>query len=420
MTIVVNGVKQRTSPLDVLERLTVKADAVAKAATSICRRSNVNEAVVLSTCNRTEIYVVAERFHGGLADVVEFLSETSGLGIDDLDRYLYSHHDDAAVNHLFEVVCGLDSAVLGEHEILGQVRGAWEIAMAEGAARSTLNLLFRHALETGKRARTETGIARSTASVSHAAVELAKADLDGLADRRILVVGAGQMGEGMAVALGAQGVREIAVTNRTTSRAQELAARVGGRVAPFIDLPAAIAEADLVLTSTGAGSAIIDRDMVALAMSVRPNRPLLVVDIALPRDVEASVGELANVALRNLDDLQRFAALGIERRAGEVTNVREIIAQEAERHAMESLARQAAPLVAQLHGRLEEIRAAEIERHGRRLGDLTAEQREAVEALTRSLLAKVLHGATIKLKNDAGSPRGERNAAAVRDLFDLS
>ncbi len=420
MSIVVIGVNHRTSPLDVLERLTITAGDVAKAATGLCRRSNVNEAVVLSTCNRTEIYVVAERFHGGYADVVEFLSETSGLGAPDLEGHLYSHHDDAAVSHLFDVVSGLDSAVLGEHEILGQVRDAWETSMAEGAARSTLNLLFRHAVETGKRVRTETGIARSTASVSHAAVELAVAELGGLAERRILVVGAGQMGEAMAVALAAMGVHEIAVTNRTTARAQELATRIGGRVAPFVDLSASIAEADLVLTSTGAGSAIIDFDTVALAMSVRPARPLLFVDIALPRDVDAGVATLANVAVRNLDDLQRFAARGIERRAGEVTRVREIIGEEVERHAVESLARQAAPLIAQLHGRLDEIRAAEVDRHGRRLADLTDEQRAAVEALTRSLIAKVLHGATIRLKNDAGSPRGERNAAAVRDLFDLS
>ncbi len=420
MSIVVIGVNHRTSPLEVLERLTIRPEDAAKAAIVLCRRSNVNEAVVLSTCNRTEIYAVAERFHAGYADIIEFLCETSGLSADDLAPSLYSGHDDAAVAHLFQVAAGLDSAVLGEHEILGQVRDAWELAMSAGGSRATLNLLFRHAIETGKRVRTETGIARSTASVSHAAVELAVTELDGLTDRRILVIGAGQMGEGMAVALAAMGVREIAVTNRTATRAHELAARVGGRVTPFVDLLAAIAEADLVLTSTGAGTIVVEHETVLRAMAARPDRPLLFVDIALPRDVDAGVAELPNVTVRNLDDLQRFAARGIERRAGEVGRVREIIAEELDRHAAESVARQAAPLIAQLHARAEAIRSAELERYDRRLAELSADQRAGVEALTRSLVAKLLHTATVQLKDDAGSPRGERNAAALRDLFDLS
>ena len=420
MSIVVIGINHPTSPLAVLERVTIRPDAVAKSALSLCRRDNVNEAVVLSTCNRTEIYAVAERFHGGYADIRDFLCETSGLSTDDLHPHLYSHHDDAAVIHLFEVAAGLDSAVLGEHEILGQVRSAWESAMAEGASRSTLNLLFRHALETGKRARTETAIARSTASVSHAAVELALDELGGLENRRILVVGAGEMGEGMTVALAARGVAEVAVTNRTPARAQELAARVGARVAPFVDLPAAIAEADLVLTSTGSGNAIIEHDVVARAMNVRPTRPLLIVDIAMPRDVEESVGEIAGVSLRNMDHLRAFAARGIERRSAEVAGVRTIIDEEVERHTVESLARQAAPLIAQLHGWAESIRTGEVDRHHRRLADLTEDQAAAVEALTRSIIAKLLHPVSVHLKDEAGTPRGERNAAAVRDLFELS
>ena len=419
MSIVVIGVNHRTSPIEVLERVALPKDALAKVVQSLRARENIREVVVLSTCNRSEVYAVAERFHGAYGDIRDFFCELGGLHPDDLHPHLYSQHDDAAVAHLFEVAAGLDSAVLGEHEILGQVRSAWELAQNAGGVGASLNLLFRHALEVGKRARTDTAISRATASVSHAAVEMADEFLSGLSGKRVLVVGAGEMSEGMAVALAASGVAEIAVTNRTADRAAALAARVGGRVAPFADLGAAIAETDLVLSSTGAGTTVIDYDTVATAMSVRADRPLLMVDIAIPRDVEPGVETLPNVTRFDLDDLRTWAARGIELRAGEAAKVRVIVSEEVERYLMEATARQAAPLVAQLRERVEAVRQAEVERHAKRLGALTDEQREAVEAITRGLVAKLLHEPSVRLKDDAGTPRGERNAAAVRDLFGL-
>src|SRR4249920_2369028 len=201
MSIVVIGVNHRTGPLALLERLAIRPDAQGKAIAGLVGRHSIREAVVLSTCNRTEIYAVAERFHGAYADIRDFLCDLADLGPDELHQHLYSQHDDAAVTHLFEVAAGLDSAVLGESEILGQVRSAWEIAQHEGAARSTLNLLFRSAIEAGKRARTETGIGRGTASVSHAAVEMITDVVGDLHGKRVLVIGAGAMGEGVAIAL---------------------------------------------------------------------------------------------------------------------------------------------------------------------------------------------------------------------------
>ena len=419
MSIVVIGVNHRTGPLAVLERVALSVDAVPKAVHSLQSRSNIAEVVVVSTCNRIEVYAVAERFHGAYADIRDFFCELGGLAPDELHPHLYSQHDEAAVTHLFEVAAGLDSAVLGEHEILGQVRSAWELAQAEGGSRAALNLLFRHAVEVGKRARTETSISRATASVSHAAVEMAKEHLGGLTGRRVLVVGAGDMSEGMAVAIASNGVAEMAVANRTFERAATLARRVSGRVAPFADLPAGIAEADLVLTGTGSGHIIIDHDMVAAAMSARPHRPLLIVDIAVPRDVDAAVAQIPGVSLLDLDDLRTWAAKGIELRKSEADKVRVIVAEEVERYVLEATARQAAPLVAQLHERAEAVRAAEVARQARRLAALTPAQREAVEAVTRGVVAKLLHGPSVRLKDDVGSPRGERNAAAVRDLFDL-
>jgi len=419
MSVVVIGVNHRTSPLALLERVTISGAQMVKALHDICGRPNVSEAVVLSTCNRIEVYAVAERFHGAYADIRDVLCAFSGLAPEELHPHLYSQHDDAAIAHLFEVAAGLDSAVLGESEILGQVRGAWEVARAERAAKATLNLLFRHAVEVGKRARTETGIGRGTASVSHAAVEMATDRLGSLAGRRVLVVGAGEMAEGTAVALRGAGVGEIAVTNRTPGRAVALAARVGGRVAPFADLPAAIAEADLVVTCTGAGSIVIDCDAVEHGLGARHGRALLVVDIAVPRDVDAAVGRLPMVTLLDLDDLRAWAAKGIEARAGEAERVRRIVEEEVEHHVLDAAARQAAPLVAALRARADSVRQGELDRFGAKLADLTPAQRDAVEALTAGIVNKLLHEPSVRLREDAGSPRGERYASAVRELFDL-
>ncbi len=418
MSIVVIGVNHRTGSLALLERLAIAPDAQGKAIAGLVSRHSIREAVVLSTCNRTEIYAVAERFHGAYADIRDFFCDLGGLAPDELHPHLYSQHDDAAVTHLFEVAAGLDSAVLGESEILGQVRSAWELAQHEGGAKATLNLLFRHAIETGKRARTETSIGRGTASVSHAAVEMATERLGSLVGRRVLVVGAGEMGEGIAAALVHAGANDISVTNRTTERAVELAGRIGASVVPFAELPAALADADVLLTCTGAGGTVIDFDLLDTARRGSAS-PLLIVDIAVPRDVAGEVTRLAQVTLLNLDDLRDWAGRALALRAEEAIRVNDIVSEEVERFDLEVTARQAAPLVAQLHQTAEDIRRAEIERFTARLASLDDAQRAAVQAVTKGIVAKLLHKPSVKLKDDAGTPKGERNAAAVRDLFDL-
>jgi glutamyl-tRNA reductase len=418
MSIVVIGVNHRTGSLALLERLAIGPDAHGKALAGLVSRHNIREAVVLSTCNRTEIYAVAERFHGAFADIRDFLCDLGGLDPDELHPHLYSQHDDAAVAHLFEVAAGLDSAVLGESEILGQVRSAWEIAQHEGSAKATLNLLFRHAIETGKRARTETSIGRGTASVSHAAVEMAIERLGSLSGRRVLVVGAGEMGEGVAAALVHAGVDHIGVTNRTIERAESLAARIGGSVVPFAELASALSDIDVLLTCTGAGETVIDFELVLNARG-RSTAPLLIVDIAVPRDVASEVTTMPHVTLLNLDDLRDWAGRALLLRAEEANLVHEIVGEEVERFGMEATARQAAPLVAQLHQRAEEIRRAEIERFSSRVASFDDKQRAALDAVTKGIVAKLLHNPSVKLKDDAGTPQGERNAATVRDLFDL-
>jgi glutamyl-tRNA reductase len=419
VSVVVVGLNHRTVPLDVLERMTVSDARLPKALADLCGRENVSEAVVLSTCMRTEIYVVAEKFHAALAEVREFLSRLGFTAPEDFADHLYSYYEDGAVRHLFRVAAGLDSAVVGEHEVLGQVRSAWEAARAEGACGPVLSTLFRHAVEVGKRARSETGIGRGATSVSAAAVAMAEERLGSLAGRSLLVLGAGDMGEGMAVALASKGVGSVLVANRTWDRAEALAARVGGRAVHLGSLAAALAEVDVLLTSTGASSVLVELGDLAPVMGQRQGRPLLIVDVAVPRDVDPAVASLDGVTLLDMDDLRAFAARGLAGRQREIARVEEIVAAEVERYAAVSTAREVAPLVVALREAAESVRAAELDRFAARLAELSPAEREAVEALTRAIVQKLLHAPTVQLKDAAGTPRGERLADALRTLFEL-
>jgi glutamyl-tRNA reductase len=420
MSILVVGVNHRSGPLSLLERVTISPEHLSKAVAGLAQRDNVREAVILSTCNRTEVYVVAELFHGAYGDVRDLLCELGDLGVDELTPHLYSQHDTAAVTHLFEVAAGLDSAVLGESEILGQVRTAWEVAQRENAARSTLNHLFRRAIATGKRARSETGIGRGTASISHAAVEMITDVTGDLTGRRVLVIGAGSMGEGVAVALRRAGGAEILVANRGTDRGSALAERVGGVAVGFDRLSEAVAAADVIIVGTGAEQAVLTESLVAEARSARSaTRPLHIVDIGVPRNVDERVADLPGITLADLDDLRDWADRGLAHRAAEAERVRTIVSEEVEQFLVDATARQAAPLVALMRGAADQVRAGELERFAARLDGLDDAQREAVESLTKAIVAKLLHEPSVRLKAQAGTPQGERNAAALRDLFDL-
>ncbi|MDD9368812.1 MAG: glutamyl-tRNA reductase, partial [Acidimicrobiales bacterium] len=311
------------------------------------------------------------------------------------------------------------SAVLGESEIQGQIKLAWERSRDAGAIGSTLNLLLRHALEAGKRARTETGIARNIASVSQAAVAMAGERLDGVAGRSVLVLGAGEMGEGMAVALAGAGVDEVLVANRTPARAEELAARVGGTAVGLLDVPDRIAEVDLLLTSTGSRVPLLDKADMTEVMAGRSERPLLVVDIAVPRDVDPAVADVDGVTLLDMDDLRRFAASGIAERRREVAAVEAILADELERYLGATSAREVAPMIVALRQRAESVRTAELDRFRARYDDLDPRQLDMVEAVTRGVVAKLLHQPTVVLKDAAGSSRGDRLVAALRELFEI-
>jgi glutamyl-tRNA reductase len=418
MSIVVLGVNYHTTPVTLLEKVMIPVSAMSDALQVLSGRSDIREVVVLSTCNRTEVYAVAERFHAAQKDILEFLCTTSGVSADEITPHLYSQFDDDAVVHLFEVAAGIDSAVLGETEIVGQVRDAWDFAMKQGTSRSTLNLLFRYALESGKRARTETGISRSTASVAHATVEMSEEILGSLSSKHVLVVGAGEMGEGVSGALSRAGTASITVLNRTASRAEALAQKIGASVADFSNLEVELAKADVVVACTGAGEIVINHELMVRVGHGR-TAPILIVDIALPRDVAASVADLPGVTLRDLDHLSQWAQRGIDKRSSEVGQVRTIIGQEVDRYLLDQTQRQAAPLVAQLRKYVEDIRQAEVERFDAGLAALTPEQRELVESISHGIINKMLHAPSVRLREAAGTPQGERLSAAVRDLFSL-
>ncbi|MDW3220151.1 MAG: glutamyl-tRNA reductase [Acidimicrobiales bacterium] len=418
MSIVAIGCNHRSTPLAKLERMTVAPDGMGKALSGLGQADNLSEVVVLSTCNRIEVYAFAERFHGGYQDVREFLARHAGLAPEDVADHLYAHHDTEAVRHLFSVAAGLDSAVVGEHEILGQVRDAWEQARVEGTVGSSLGTLFRHAVETGKRARTETSIGRGIASVSQAAVALADERSNGIAGRTVLVIGAGEMAEGTVKSLAKAGAADVLVANRTWDRAVSLAQACGGQAVPLAELEQALARVDVLVTTTGAQDLILDvADMSQLA--VTRSQPLVIVDVAVPRDVDPAARQIRGITLLDMDDIGAFVDEGLDGRNGEVESVRAIVDGEVDRYQAMVSAREVAPLIAELRNRADTIRTSELERHMAKLAGLDPDQRAAVEALTKGLVNKLLHEPTVRLKDAAGRARGERLAESIRDLFDL-
>ncbi len=418
MTFLAIGLNHRSAPLEVLEQLSLSADLVPKALGEFVSGEHVNEAVVLSTCNRTEVYAHVERFHDAYSEIRDSLAVLSGVDVERFTDHLYVHFHDDAIQHLFDVTAGLDSAVLGEHEILGQVRTAWDAARNEGTAGALLNPVFDHAVRSGKRVRTDTAIGRQTASISHAAVRLVEERIGALEGHRVLLVGAGEVGAGVANALVKAASIDLVVTNRTAERADGLAEALGGRSVPFAELRHELAEADVVVSATGAPGTVISYDDVAEAMADRSSR-LLMLDLAVPRDVDAAVLGIDSVGLLILADLQAFANRGIEKRQKEAAAARKLVAEAIDRFRAASSAQEVAPLLSGLHRWADAVRLDEIDRYRNRLGELDDAQLEAVEALTKAVVAKLLHEPSTSLRDAAGSSRGDRLAESMRELFDL-
>ncbi len=399
--------------------MTIAADDIPKALADLGSADNLSEVVVLSTCNRVEIYAYAERFHGGYQDIREFIGRHAGLAPEDIADHLYALHDAEAVRHLFSVTAGLDSAVVGEHEILGQVRTAWDRSSEHGNVGSVLGPLFRHALETGKRARTDTAIGRGIASVSQAAVALAADHLNGLEGRTVLVLGAGEMAEGTVKSLAAAGTSDIFVANRTWENAVRLAEACGGTSVGLEQVPDALVAVDVLVTTTGAQDIIFELVDVVDVITRRTGRELVIVDVAVPRDVDPAATDLDGVVLLNMDDIGAFVDQQMTTRTRVVGNVESIVDEEVNRYQVVTSAREVAPLVSQLRTRGSEIADGELARFAAKLADLELAEREAVEAMAKGIVNKLLHEPTVRLKDAAGHAKGDRLAESLRDLFDL-
>lgn len=418
MPLVVVGLHHRSAPLGLLEKVAVDRDHLAKALLSLRSLDAVTEGVVLSTCMRTELYAVVDEYHSAMADLRDLMASWASVPPEELVDHLYCYWGSAAVGHLFRVAAGLDSVVVGEGEILSQVRQAWSAAAGEGAAGTLLSGLFRHAVEVGKRARAQTGISKGVTSLSSAGVAYAKERLGSLEGLEIVVVGAGDMGAGMARSLAGSGA-SIVIVNRTRARAESLANRLGGRAMVMQRLPDALARADVVFCALQSRSFVVGYEDLLAAGAGGSQRELLVVDLALPRNVDPAVATIGGVHLADLDEIGAFVQVALTERREHQEAVEGIVEAEVARFDRVLAARRASPVVSALRARGESVVRAELERHRGRLADLQPEQMDAVEALTRSIVAKLLHSPTVTLKETAGSTRGERLAEAVTSLFEL-
>ena len=417
MSVLVVGLSHRTAPVDLLERVALSSDAVAKLLDDLAAGEHVGEAMVLSTCNRVEVYVDADKFHAGLAQTSELLARVAGVGLDGLTPHLYVHYEDRAVAHLFAVACGLDSMVVGESQILGQVRAALRLAQDAGTAGRTLGALAQQALRVGKRARTETGIDRAGRTLVTAGVDEAVRTLGSVSGSTAVVVGAGAMSSLAVTALATAGVAQVVVANRTLSHGQRVAAGVGGTAVPLADLPSVIPKADLLVSCTGAVGHVVSTELVAAARRVQHARPLVVLDLALPRDVEPGVRDLADVVVLDLEHLAE--TLVNTEQSADVGATRGIVADEVKAFLGWQQAASVAPTVVALRGMADSVVRAELSRLTARLPDLEGRVRAEIEHTVQRVVDKVLHAPTVRVKQLAGEPGGQSYADALRRLFDL-
>ncbi len=413
MALIAVGINHVGAPLDIRERIAYAASDVDDALRALTEASAAREAVLLSTCNRTEFYLVESDVD---ATAAAWAALSARLG-SEASGYGYVRRDREAVTHLFRVASGLDSMVLGEAQIHGQVRDAWEVCRAHSGP--VLNRLFQTSLLVAGRVRNETSVARGAASVSSAAVQLARQIFGSLAGTRAMVLGAGDMAELALECLGDQGVRTSIVANRTFERAQVLAEKYGALAMHYDECWTALTDVDVLVCSTAAPHPIVQPDHVRPALARRGDRPLCILDIALPRDVHPAVGTLSNVYLYNLDDLQSVVAANLERRRAELPSAEELIAGEVAKYWTWLAGLAAVPVLAEMRSRMDAVRARELADALRRLPNLTPDERGRIEEFSRSLMNKFLHEPTVRLRAAAANGRGLGVVDTARYLFNL-
>jgi glutamyl-tRNA reductase len=412
------GASHKTATLALRERLSLPEGRAASLVGELVRTPEVLEAVAISTCNRTELYLVAADPVDAESQALSALARQAGIRPTELLGNLYSLRGTDAVRHLFSVAGGLDSMILGESEIQGQVRRAYELALVEGTTGAITNRLFRDALAAGKRARTETGIARSRVSVSSIAVELAEQSLGDLGSRRVLVIGAGENGEVTARALADRGVHSIFVANRRYDRAIGLAARFGGEAVRFDELPDLLAEADIVVSCTASPHQIVGREELALVVQQRAGRPLLMMDIAVPRDIDPGVRGLPGITLYDMDDLQHAVARNMSGREAEAAKARQLIEQEVERFSQWLGSLEVVPTISALRELGDRIVEQVLRENSERWDSLSESDRLRLDVMARAIVSRLLHEPTLRLKDFEGD-RAYVYVDALRELFAL-
>jgi len=412
MPVVLLGLSHRTAPLDVRDRHAVPTHRLAETLSALREYSAIREAAILSTCNRLEIYADVETYETGVAQLKEFLTAYRQMAVEDFDKYLYTMLGAEAVEQLFRVASGLDSMLIGEPQILSQVKDALRLADSAGSMGPHLARLFRAALQTGKEARSQTAIGRDVVSLGAAAVELASNHCE-IARARCAVIGAGRMGTVVAKHLRARDARSLTIVNRTQRRAAALARQVHATTAPLADLPRVLAAHDLVITAIGSGAYIVLEPMVRAAVEERQRAPLLLVDIGVPRDVEPSAALLAGVVIYSIEDLREVVDRTLEGRRGEIPHVEAIVAAHVASYLDWYRTRGAAPLIASLRRKAEDIRAAEIRRLFDRMPELDETQRQMVVAASVSIINRLLHGPVTRLRESvAQGPDADRTQLA--------
>ncbi len=416
--IVVVGVSHKTAPVEQREKLSLTESGARTVERQVVRHPDIAEVVILSTCNRTEVYVHALAAVSAEQAICDALIACSGMGRSEFDCIRYALHDDRAVAHLFRVASSLDSMVVGESEIQGQVRQAWEAAVDEGVTGVLLDRLFRQSLETGKRVRTETQVAVRPVSVSTVAADLAREALPDLGGRRGVVVGGGRMAEATARALKERGLGELVVINRTVGTAREIAERLGGIGLDFDSLADELAQADVVVCSTDAPHPVISAQNVAAALQDRPTRPMVLIDIAVPRDVEPGAAAVPGAVLFDIDDLERVVARHRDERQEHALRAEVIVGEEVERYTQWRTGLSVTPVITSLRELAEAVRQGEVAKAGRR-EQLTDDERARLDAVTRAVLNKLLHEPTVRAREATSSQEGLRHIDSLRYLFGL-
>ena len=412
MSILVVGLSYRTAPVSLLEKAAVTADDLRKTLEELQRTETISEALLLSTCNRVEVYADVARFHPAVADVSSVLSRHSGVPVADLSEHLYVHFAEAAVEHMLSVASGLDSMVVGESQILGQLRSAYALGADLGSIGSVLHDLAQTALRVGKRVHSDTGIDKAGASVVSVALDHAEEILGELAGHRAVIVGAGSMGALAGTSLRRRGVTDFVIANRSLERAERLSAALGGRAVGLAELEVELAGADLLVSSTGASGLVVDAE----AIGPRAGRPLVVLDLALPRDVSPAVGDQPAVSYIDIEALRSRGAMVSDE---DVRAATAIVSAELGRYLAEQQQLAVAPTVTALRARANQVIEGELSRLDGRLPGLDSDVRSEVADAVRRAVEKVLHTPTVRVKELAATPGGDQYASALRELFGL-